>query len=345
MKHLFFSLIFVVLNLTIAGQDILTVVALKGLNIRSAPELNSTVIKSLPFGAQVDVIDRYLNKRDTINKVKGTWIGIKYQNVKGFAFSPYLVSDLTIERATRDAEMIILKEGVPSYATTYEPDFYYYGLYEINDSLVWEKVNVSFLVAAVEGYDKFYTDDDCLSDFAHVKISTDREHRSVILIGSRGLLKEQKLLTLFSGKFTGYSSNPDFIFPERVISLDHNEIRYNFRAYDSISVDYATKTIEKHYQIEFYTGYKSMFDKDNRQNISSALELFGSGERHSSYNTPILRWAGDINGDGILDVIFYQHGMVDHGGTFWQHVLFLGKKVGKNIILQKESSYIIGSCH
>jgi hypothetical protein len=52
------------------------------------------------------------------------------------------------------------------------------------------------------------------------------------------------------------------------------------------------------------------------------LELFGSGEKHSFFKTPIFRWIGDLNGDGLIDAIVYQHGMVEHGGTHWENTLF-----------------------
>ena len=147
----------------------LTVVALKGINIRSSPSTNGKVLASVPFGGVVAPLHNdEISIKDTIENKKGEWLKVGYNKIEGFAFSPYLIENLSIDRAKSSDEMILLMEGMPGYFTAYEPDFYYYGLYENNDTLKWEKINVSFLVVTIHGIDKF-SDEHCLDDFPKSK--------------------------------------------------------------------------------------------------------------------------------------------------------------------------------
>jgi hypothetical protein len=350
MKILIFILCFLLTASHICSQNYreieegLTVVALKGLNIRSSPSTSGKVLASVPFGEVVIPVEYDgMTKKDTIENLKGEWLKVVYNKIEGFAFSPYLIENLSIDRAKSSDEMILLMEGVPGWFTAYEPDFYYYGLYENNDSQKWEKINVSFLVATIHGIDKF-SDEHCLGDFPNIKISTDRSEISKLIIGSRKPIIPDKILNIFFSKNDNYYSNSGFLYPEQIFSTQYNDVTYNIRAFDSISVDFKNKTFDKHYQLQFYTGYNKRYEYSGLQNISNELELYDSGERHSFYQTPAIDWIGDINGDGLLDVVIYQHGMVEHGGTHWQHTLFLGKKVKEKIFLQKVWSYLIGSC-
>jgi len=329
------------------NQDIeegLTVVAFKGLNIRNSPSTNGKILASVPFGKVVfPAENNEFLRKDTIGNIKGEWIKVSYDKIEGFAFAPYLIDNLTIDRAKNTDEMILIMEGMPGWSSAYEPDFHYYGLYDHKDTLRWEKVNVSFLVATVDGIEKFDYE-HCLEDFPNIKITTDRNESSLLIIGSRNMLDKDKIKTLFGSPYEGYEINPGFLNPEQIISIEFNNTTYNFRAFDSISIDFENKTFEKHYQLQFYTGYYKRYEYSNLQNISTDLRLYDSGERHAYFSTPVFQWVGDINGDGILDAIVYEHGMVEHGGTHWGYTLFLGKKVKEKIFLQKVWSYFIGSC-
>lgn len=350
MKKLFIYLVLLIHTAQLLSQEYreiengLTVVALKGLNLRNIPSKKGKVLMSVPFGGVVNPLENNdIHTKDTIDNIKGEWIKVNHKKIEGYAFSPYLIGNLTIDRAKPSDEMIILMEGLPSWFTAYEPDFHYYGLYDEKDTLKWRKINVSFLVSTIDGVEKF-EDEHCVEDFPNVKIATDQTEASVVIVGSRNLLEENKIITLFESKNLGYNYNPHFLYPEQVISFEYNNATFNFRAFDSISVDSKNKNIEKHYQIQFYTGYPYKLEYKNLQNISKDLELFGSGEKHSFFKTPIFRWIGDLNGDGLIDAIVYQHGMVEHGGTHWENTLFLGKRINGNLILQKVWNYLIGSC-
>jgi hypothetical protein len=214
--------------------------------------------------------------------------------------------------------------------------------------LQWKKIKVSFLVAAVDGYEHFtnerFTNEHCLDDFPNIKIITDRNQESELIIGSRKELEEDKIKSLFQNETMPDGTGSGYLYPEQIISIEYNGAKYNFRAFDSISIDYKSKTFQTHYQLQFYLGNKFRHDYNNLQNISYDLELYGSGQIHTFYKTPILKWIGDINGDSIIDAIFYQFGMVEHGGTHWEYTLFLGKRINGDLKLIKEWSYVIGSC-
>ena len=82
-------------------------ISLTGLNIRKLPSIKSEIIGGIPFLDQVQILsERNDWKRDTIgiNKfynphgndynipISGNWLKVKYAEIEGFVFSPYLAN-------------------------------------------------------------------------------------------------------------------------------------------------------------------------------------------------------------------------------------------------------------
>ncbi len=71
------------------------VVANSGLKMRSGPELNSRVIKIIPYGDRVYEVADSIMKNDMIEWMSGKWIKIEHQGDQGYVFNGFL-TDLPI---------------------------------------------------------------------------------------------------------------------------------------------------------------------------------------------------------------------------------------------------------
>lgn len=70
----------------------LTVVASSGLKLRTAPNLNSSVVKIIPFGDVVSMVEDSINITDRIEWMEGTWIKINHSGDEGYVFDGFLSS-------------------------------------------------------------------------------------------------------------------------------------------------------------------------------------------------------------------------------------------------------------
>lgn len=71
------------------SQFYMWVIAEQGLNLREYPQINSEKIVLMPYDSKVILINDEKVK-DTIDKVKGNWVRVKYNDVDGWAFDAYL---------------------------------------------------------------------------------------------------------------------------------------------------------------------------------------------------------------------------------------------------------------
>jgi len=168
---------------------------------------------------------------------------------------------------------------------------------------------------------------------------------SLLLIGLGEDWEEGYLEQFIFNENLGYNRDSGFLYPEQKVEINYNRHGYAFYAYDSISSD-AKCNIKKEYQFEFTNIYYTEEKKKTvKSNLSKTLGLYGSGKQHSRYNTPKIYWVGDINNDGLLDFIIYQHSMVSHGGVTWSYSLFLTKKTENNYVIKMVDAAILVSCH
>ncbi len=188
-----------------------TVVATKGLNLRTAPGASSEIISGIPFGATVDVYDRCDYGHATIetisdyyrydsnhgrpeyldHHVTGKWVRVTYDRDTGYVFDAYLSEPFTTPTVLDDdaneisPEIVLLEPGLDVRRSAYDPAVYhYYGVYETGpDRLALRAVSLDYFVAR---HDSFTT------LFASAKPSRDL----LFIIGS----KERMRPHTFSGK-------------------------------------------------------------------------------------------------------------------------------------------------
>ncbi|NNK90356.1 MAG: SH3 domain-containing protein [Saprospiraceae bacterium] len=77
---------------TIPQIERVNVYALSGLSLRAIPTLEGQMLKVIPFGENVQIIEK-TNKSQTIEWMSGHWIKVRYQGLEGYIFDGF-TSDL-----------------------------------------------------------------------------------------------------------------------------------------------------------------------------------------------------------------------------------------------------------
>ena len=80
-------------NLNYSIGDKLYTYALSGLKLREQPTLNSKVLHVIEFGQKVQITDIIKNENEErieIDNIKGNWVAIKFNEIKGYVFDGYL---------------------------------------------------------------------------------------------------------------------------------------------------------------------------------------------------------------------------------------------------------------
>lgn len=104
------------------------VYASSGLNLRTAPETNGQIIKVIPFGDKVEIIE-YTEKSQQIEWMEGLWVKVKHNGHEGYLFDGFLshlplpsVMDGTTTRDDLDLTYPLINWLELNFDQTQEPD-------------------------------------------------------------------------------------------------------------------------------------------------------------------------------------------------------------------------------
>jgi hypothetical protein len=342
MRFLLALILFVLFKISFSQELIpYTAMSVDGINIRNTPDIDGEIITKLPFGSVLFSKPIKQKKLTKVNGINGYWLEVSNKGYKGYAFSPYLYRGELVKQDLNSDAVIMLREGLLQGMFGYHPSLNWFGIYRDSLGFTIKKVKLDFKLSKVIG-DSLFNNYDCTED-DNILLKTNEPNESLFLIGMFDSIPEGKLFYDFFNDRIGYSSDNGFLYPEQKRRINYLRRAYYLRAYDSLSTD-RDCNIEKKYQIE-YTIHDYKTNSYTHINISDSLSIKDSGEKHSKYFTPKIYWIGDIDSDGLLDVIFYQHSMVDHGGVTWTYRLFNTIIEEDKFYLKEIAGYSIGSCH
>ncbi|MEZ4918077.1 MAG: SH3 domain-containing protein [Saprospiraceae bacterium] len=93
-----------------------------GLRLRSTQQLSSTVLATMPLGAEVEIVEVFGQEenQETIEGFDGHWVKVKYKDMVGFAFDGFL-------SALPFPKMEQLKDSLHTFEEVINPDAPYYG--------------------------------------------------------------------------------------------------------------------------------------------------------------------------------------------------------------------------
>jgi hypothetical protein len=311
-----------------------TIMAKSGLNMREKPELNSRKIAAIPFGTIVQAVGSYqtFQRQEEeatleIKGRKGYWLKIKFDSKEGYIFSGFTLRGIWVVQSEEglNNQYRILQEGYYCDPINYSPKLSWYAMINKDNSTIFKKVNIRIR------FKHEYTDEEKKANESWeefpIKIETDIDETSFLLLGTEDELNfmTQDFPRILNMKHDRFDHKEGiFFYPEQFVTMYLKPFQYNIGAREKITL---APNEAKGYKREYRFLYRYSDGKKNKEyDLSDDLQLYGSGELHSNYETPKLVWAGDINGDEMMDLIIYSHTMTDSGGVCWDTHLFISNK-------------------
>lgn len=265
----------------------LTVISTTGLNLRSAPNLKSEVLASVPYGTTVELISQDSFGLDKIghhvfhrklkgkkeaykNDIQGYWRKVEYNNISGYMFDAYLgrIEPLREEHKGLNQNYILLQPNDICYDNFYyDASMHWYGFYTNGSDIEMRPVEVSFFYNPVEWL------------YRSSMISAGNNENLVLIIGARQAIRLQKTQNKLYSKYR----------------LD--TIRTGFEEQIALFEILSKQGIYREHVLEDgVTHTKFFIEQDGvKQLLNEKFAACGSSLTAS--------WIGDIDGDGKNDYI------------------------------------------
>ncbi|KAA3622894.1 MAG: SH3 domain-containing protein [Bacteroidetes bacterium] len=140
------------------------VISTNGLNLRAQPNLHSKKLIAVPYGEEVEIIDTVFYGQETIGThtffyggnqaitnvpITGHWVKVSYSGMEGYMFNSFLGAKNTLlERPTQTSDYTIVLPEMQecSNVVNYNPDWHWYGLYNLDGKPALKKVELSFFI-------------------------------------------------------------------------------------------------------------------------------------------------------------------------------------------------------
>lgn len=300
----------------------MTVISTTGLNMRSAPNLQSKVVASIPYGAKVEVLSSESFGLETVayhtyhskfrgkktsdkNEVSGHWRKVKYGENSGYMLDAYLgrIEPLKAEHKGLNKDYIYLQpRGDCYYNFYYDASMHWYGFYKTGNTIDIRPVKVSFFYGQLE---ELYR--PCM-------ISANDNENLVFIIGAKKAIKMKTTQNLLHSQYKLHS------IPDR---KPRQKLLFEALSEQGISQEFLMENGHSYnrYFIE-RDGIKQQLDKNF---------TYYEGDFNVS-------WMGDIDGDGEYDYIF------NYGDKMGYSVLYLSSAAGEGEILKAVAVYYYGFC-
>jgi len=283
------------------------VISTSGLNLRSAPNIHSDILTTIPFGTKVKVISKESLGIDTLGSYQfkymdsqefytsdiiGNWLEVKHNNQLGYLFDAYLYRYFedwaTIQYANEpnlNEEYVLLFPGNwCNYNFWFDPSFEWIGCYQVGEKFELKKLKLSFYK-------------DWNGDWIDIGISTDDNIDLLFIIGSKS-------------KF----------------ALGEVKGKYN--------MNWWTRDFEEYEHLEIRAGQnckKLILTNTDKEQLLNA--------HHQDYYSPSgILWEGDLDNDGQLDYIIH------YGEKSGKTYLYLSSEAERNQIVKPVALFFSGYC-
>lgn len=263
------------------------VIAPSGLKLRATPDKDGKVLQMMPLGAKVKLeesLDNIAEDRffSIDEELSSHWILVSYGNIKGYCCAAYLGK--RILKMTKNY-YFSSPYGIGCFGSEalINPTYYTYGVFENEERQELRAINmeyfnrqgeISIRVLSLKKDDNFN-----LSYIIYAK----QQMKIGVLKGKQFIPKD------------GESENMNQLF-----AVNYPETDKNF--YNNIEIEKGKYTISSK---SVTKKDKDTGDEVQLQRVSITEKATGKkyilGEYYSEYIT--LEWAGDIDGDGKIDVI------------------------------------------
>lgn len=156
-----FFLLAIVLNNSLTGQKDIDIranyVVASVLRLRESPNKNAKILATIPFGSRVEYLTNQCYNKDTTlvplyddnYTVVGSWVYVKYNNIKGFVLNSYLsyYDNPLPEKNHINKEYLVLFPGCDCNFNIHNvTQWNFYGFYKAeNDSLKIRKIKINYI--------------------------------------------------------------------------------------------------------------------------------------------------------------------------------------------------------
>lgn len=317
-----------------------TVIAPSGLSLREGPGLEYDRLTAIPFNTQVSVLEHQINyqQRDTIGEISGYWVPVRYQKQEGYLFSPYLKKGYLFKPSNEEmnSDFRIVIPGMRISALNYDPDLNWYALIakagdEYGDFLL-QKVDptVDFAPMTMDEHYNWEEEEGLVS--MDLEVADDYV---MLFIGTQQPIAELEKLVqkTYYNQAAGYPEWGRAIYPYEQFPLFEAEDggRYILSG-QVVPTKRAEQTdVEIDYSLGInYFRYPEDYHVKPDQVLTTELNTFSKEELPSYFHHhPRIFWQGDVNGDQMPDLIFYQPNISECcGGAESFFLLVSERKVG-----------------
>ncbi len=294
-----------------------TVIAPSGLSLREGPGLEYDRLTAIPFNTQVTVLEHQINyeQRDTIGDISGYWVPVRYQKQEGYLFSAYLKRGYLFRPSDEgmNSDFRIVIPGMRISALNYAPDLHWYALIakageEYGDFLL-QKVDpkVDFAPMTLDEHYNWEEEEGLVS----MDLEAGEDY-VFLFIGTHQPIEEVEKLVqrTYYNQTAGYPDWGQQVYPYQQLPIFETEDggRYVLSGHVAPTKrdDQTDDEIDYSLGISYYEypgDYRVMPDQMLTPELSTFfLEELPFYFRHH----PRIFWQGDINGDQMPDLIFYQ---------------------------------------
>jgi hypothetical protein len=304
----------------------LTVISTNGLKLREQPNIQSKVIKILPYGAMVELLGMKYSIPDSLgifqertyeiikngqpkkmsskSPLIGYWLKARHQQSVGYLFDAFL-ADTTGNAPAGEGFAIVIEGYTCEPNFHYNPAWHWYGLYEVKGRMDIKPVELRIM------------NNPSSNLMSPLHFTTNLNEESLFVIGCKQALP------------IGETSGKPF---HRLCSLEYVEAPCTETELKQAGLEYIpSKTIGD----EWHPGILTAISKTgNRQKLEPPKHIHYQGETTPYY----VPWHGDLDGDGETDYL------VVFGLKPGFTVLFLSSKAKKGQLVKAVAFWKNGWC-
>ena len=286
----------------VTDSTCLLVVASPYVNVRKGPSEDSTLIGRIPFMTEINKIKiiTYWENGESFE-----WSRIEIDGKEGYIDKKFLRVFVRPSKLLPDCQF--LNEGEAQGIINFKPELNWYGVYSIDKhNRILKKINISIEFPTKKDYE--YDPD--------FKIVTDQKESSMLLLGSKLLLKEGVLKdSILTTDYDREKSHFEYIFPGKRMEyqLSGGTPITFIGQVDSVLVEaYGKKVFEKQYKLKM-TYEKLNETPSSIRKWQVISKVIPGAEKAIFYERPknnyfqryyvFLHWIGDLDGDNKLDFI------------------------------------------
>lgn len=329
------------------------IIAQSGLNMRTEPRLKSRVVTTVPYDSSL-LACKNTEGSLTVDGITGYWRKATYRGAVGYMFDGFMEvvevnpqmpklkwdSSKTIT-ATDTPAPVKKSETAEEKGSTYkfkprqfqflteaynycgdvekiDPGLLWYGIYPADA----EQGEVYYRIQPVE-LEVVLSRSKVGDSGMEFDIQTDRDERSIFLIGTNRLLGHDTLSIEDNDQQLRYTGRR--IFPGQQLSLGNGK--------DALKLS-ATGSVTKPGDCPELKNYKlSVSQGENSQDLTKLLTMGDCG-------MPEIFWYGDLSGDGTPEIIFVSQFEEKNNFT-----LLLSREPKKGQLLRTEAEWIVEKCY